>query len=113
MTTPNKNDENGETPKSEETDNAAVAATDATEGSTPSNLSAMEAAVIEMLKNTNLQAQRQGQQLSVVQQLQGMGGVDEGATKHAFWDTQVRFCYAHGAIEGSKCIFVLVCACFS
>jgi hypothetical protein len=87
MTTPN---ENGDAPKSEEADsNAAEISATTADGSKP-DLSAMEAAVIEMLKNTNLQASKQpGQQLKMVQQMVG-GADDEEETKHAFWDTQVR-----------------------
>jgi hypothetical protein len=88
MTTPN---ENGDAPKSEEIDSNATntsVTTPDTDGTKP-DLSAMETAVIEMLKNTNLQAGKsQGQQLKMVQQMVG-GAEEEGETKHAFWDTQV------------------------
>jgi hypothetical protein len=88
MTTPTNNDENGDAPKVEETvDNSAPAATTDANGN---NLSAMEAAVIEMLKNTNLQAQKQGQPLQVVEHPGGMLEEDGATQKHAFWDTQVR-----------------------
>jgi hypothetical protein len=91
MTTPN---ENGDAPpKTEEIDSNATntsATTSANADATKPDLSAMETAVIEMLKNTNLQAGKsQGQQLKMVQQMVG-GAEEEGETKHAFWDTQVR-----------------------
>jgi hypothetical protein len=89
MTTPN---ENGDAPKSEEIDSNATNTSTTTpdaDGTKP-DLSAMEKQVIEMLKNTNLQAGKsQGQQLKMVQQMVG-GAEEEGETKHAFWDTQVR-----------------------
>lgn len=50
-----------------------------------SNLSAMEAAVISMMKSTNLKEAQRGQ----VSVLESEGDDDEGTTKHAFWDTQV------------------------
>jgi hypothetical protein len=81
MTTPNENGDAA--PKIED---AAATTTDAN----GNNLSAMEAAVIEMLKNTNLQSK--GQPLQVVQHPGGMlGAEEEGTQKHAFWDTQVRY----------------------
>jgi hypothetical protein len=96
MTTPSN-----DAPKNDEKESATV--TDATtvtkndekdSASAPdsgTNLSAMEAAVIEMMKNSNLQAQRHvGQQMMLRQQMGGGNGGGEGATKHAFWDTQVR-----------------------
>jgi hypothetical protein len=89
MTTPN---ENGDAPKSEEIESNATntSATTTNADGTKPDLSAMETAVIEMLKNTNLQAGKsQGQQLKMVQQMVG-GAEEEGETKHAFWDTQVR-----------------------
>jgi hypothetical protein len=88
MTTPN---ENGDAPKSDEivSNETNTSATTAADGTKP-DLSAMETAVIEMLKNTNLQSSKsQGQQLKMVQQMVG-GAEEEGETKHAFWDTQVR-----------------------
>jgi hypothetical protein len=84
MTTPN---ENGDAKEIEEI--VTSAATTAADGTKP-DLSAMETAVIEMLKNTNLQAGKsQGQQLKMVQQMVGGAEEEAGETKHAFWDTQV------------------------
>lgn len=88
MTTPN---ENGDAPKSEEIESNAtnISAITKADGTKP-DLSAMETAVIEMLKKTNLQdSKSQGQQLKMVQQMVG-ADEEEEATKHAFWDTQVR-----------------------
>ena len=52
------------------------------------NLSPETAAIIEMMKRQNLQAQ---QQQTIQQQLvQQEDGVEAQEKKHAFWDTQVR-----------------------
>jgi hypothetical protein len=57
-------------------------------GDKASNLSPTEAAIIEMMKNQNLQASSSQQ---IVEHIQSGGAAeDDEVSKHAFWDTQVR-----------------------